>query len=76
MSYEMMLLSLIFRAFEGKQYRSAYMKQMHASLKDCSERTLTFKVYHTPPAIVQLWKSQMSRRGELRSTTLGRRISL
>ena len=34
----------------------AYLKQMHESLKD-SKRTLPIRVYHTPPVIIQLWKS-------------------
>ena len=45
----MRLLSLIFRAFEERQYRRAYLKQMHESLKDCSERTPAVEVDHTPP---------------------------
>jgi len=53
----MRLLSLIFRVFEKRQYKRAYLKQMHESLKDYSERTLAVGVYHTPPAIIQPWKS-------------------
>jgi len=43
----------ISRAFEERQYRRAYLKQMHESLKDSSERTLTVKVDHTPLVSVQ-----------------------
>ena len=50
-------LSLISRAFEEKQYMRVYLKQMHESLKDSSERTLAVGVYHTPLATIQLWKS-------------------
>jgi len=52
----MRLQSLISRAFEERQYRRAYLKQMHESLKDSSERTLTVKVDHTPLVSVQQWK--------------------
>jgi len=44
------------QGFEERQYRRAYLKQMHESLKDCFERTLTVKVDHTPPVSVQQWK--------------------
>jgi len=46
-------MSLIFRAFKEMQYRCAYLKQMHESLKDRSERTLAVGVYITPPTTVQ-----------------------
>jgi len=62
----MRLLSLISR-FEDRQYRCVYLKQIHESLKDCSERTLVVEVYHTLPTTTQLWKSpdeQMRRHKE------------
>ena len=54
----MRLQSLISMAFKERQYRCAYLKQMHELLKDCSEITLTVKVDHTPPVSVQPWKIQ------------------
>jgi len=51
LSYGMRLLSLISRAFKERQYRRAYLKQMHESLKDRSERTLAVRVYHTPVTV-------------------------
>ena len=38
--------------FEESQYRLAYLKKMHESLKDCSERTLTVEIDHTLPVSV------------------------
>ena len=46
------------QGFEERQYRRAYLKQMHESLKDCSERTLTVEVDYTSPVLVQQWKIQ------------------
>jgi len=54
----MRLQSLISRAFKDRQYRRAYLKQMHELLKDYYERTLAVEVDHTPPVSVQPWKIQ------------------
>jgi len=45
------------QGFLGGQYRRVYLKRMHESLKDCSERILAGVVYHTSLAIVQPWKN-------------------
>jgi len=51
----MRLQSLIFRAFEERHYRRAYLKLMYELLEDYSERTLAVEVDHTPVS-VQPWK--------------------
>jgi len=57
----MRLQSLVFRAFEERQYRCAYLKQMHELLKDWYERTLVVEVDHTPPVSVNCGRSRISR---------------
>ena len=46
------------QGFWERQYRLAYLKQMHELLKDYSERILAIKVHHTPLVSVQQWKIQ------------------
>jgi len=54
----MRLQYLISRVFEERQYKCSCLKQMHESLKDCSERTLAVEVDYIPHVSVQQWKIQ------------------
>jgi len=57
----MKLLSLICKAIEERRYRHSYLKMIHESLNDCSERTRrtrTDAVYHTSHVTKQQWERQ------------------
>jgi len=50
-------MNLISKAFEKRHSRYSYLKKMHESLTDCSERTQTDVVYHT--SMIELeWEIQ------------------
>jgi len=59
----MKVLSLISKAFEERRYSHSYVKMMHESLNDCSKRTRTDAIYHTP-LVIEQWKSQKNQKVE------------